>query len=564
MTATLTDRAQSFGHLFVDRVAKTPNGEAFRYRVGDDWKSLTWAQTKERVFNLAAGLVDLGVAAAAAGGDRRRPPGSSGSWPTWRILCAGAATTTVYPSTDRARTSPTSCGDSESVVLFAEDAEQAKKALDADLPRPQGDRADRRHHAPSGDVQVLTLGLRRGGQRVARRHPAAAGAMSARRPHAPPAAGARAQPAPARRGARRLLRERPRRLPLAARAGACVIAVDHRSEGARPALALRRRRCSRPIRPTRRRTSPSWPSSPSAASASRPSSSRPTTRRSRLSGAHAERLAGLHAARVGLGRLEPLQHKRHQYEAAARAGVATPRTAYPANRAEAERVAAELRYPAIVKPSDPIPFKRRFGRPALVCAGPEELLEAFDAAAGSEPMLQEVVPGDDSSLWTVGTYTNAEGRPLGIFCGRKLLQMPARLRHVPGRRGALARRRRRAGARAARRARLPRHRADRVPAGRRRRHAPPDGGQPAALAVARARARLRRRPAAHRLRGHARPTRSRRVRSGPSTTDGAGSPPWRTCARRTPRAPGCARRSRRCAAATSSRRRSTCAIRCRR
>ena len=61
MTTTLTERAQSFGHLFVDRVAKTPNGEAFRYRAGDDWVSLTWAQTKERVFTIAAGLVDLGV-----------------------------------------------------------------------------------------------------------------------------------------------------------------------------------------------------------------------------------------------------------------------------------------------------------------------------------------------------------------------------------------------------------------------------------------------------------------------------------------------------------------------
>ena len=61
MTTTLTERAQSFGHLFVDRVDKTPRGEAFRYRVGDDWKSLTWSQTKDRVFNLAAGLVDLGV-----------------------------------------------------------------------------------------------------------------------------------------------------------------------------------------------------------------------------------------------------------------------------------------------------------------------------------------------------------------------------------------------------------------------------------------------------------------------------------------------------------------------
>jgi D-aspartate ligase len=141
-------------------------------------------------------------------------------------------------------------------------------------------------------------------------------------------------------------------------------------------------------------------------------------------GVHADRLAAYTLPGSGWDVVGPLQHKRHQYEAAARAGVATPRTAYPVDRAEAERVARELRYPALVKPSDPIPFKRRFGRPALVCAGPAELLDAFDAAAGSEPMLQEVVPGDDASLWTVGSYTNAEGRPLGIFCGRKLLQMP--------------------------------------------------------------------------------------------------------------------------------------------
>ena len=61
MTAALTDRAQSFGHLFVDRIEKTPNREAFRYRGGDNWKSLTWKQTKDRVFDIAAGLIALGV-----------------------------------------------------------------------------------------------------------------------------------------------------------------------------------------------------------------------------------------------------------------------------------------------------------------------------------------------------------------------------------------------------------------------------------------------------------------------------------------------------------------------
>ena len=40
MTTTLTERAQSFGHLFVERVAKTPNGEAYRYLAGGEWQSL--------------------------------------------------------------------------------------------------------------------------------------------------------------------------------------------------------------------------------------------------------------------------------------------------------------------------------------------------------------------------------------------------------------------------------------------------------------------------------------------------------------------------------------------
>ncbi len=132
MTATLTERAQSFGHLFVDRVDKTPSGEAFRYRVGEDWKSLSWLQTKERVFNFAAGLVDLGLE------PQQRVAIASTTRIEWilsdlAILCAGGATTTVYPTT-AAGDVAFILGDSESVVVFAEDAEQAAKALTAGLP----------------------------------------------------------------------------------------------------------------------------------------------------------------------------------------------------------------------------------------------------------------------------------------------------------------------------------------------------------------------------------------------------------------------------------------------
>jgi len=158
MTAALTDRAQSFGHLFVDRIEKTPNREAFRYRVGEAWKSMSWAQTKVRVFNVAAGLVGLGVQ------PQQRVSIAATTRIEWiladlGILCAGAATTTVYPTTAREDVAYI-LRDSESVVLVAEDAGQANKALDSDLPDLKaivlidGSAGDVHEH---GVVEVITL-----------------------------------------------------------------------------------------------------------------------------------------------------------------------------------------------------------------------------------------------------------------------------------------------------------------------------------------------------------------------------------------------------------------------
>jgi len=132
MTTTLTERSQSFGHLFVERVAKTPNGEAYRYLVGGEWTSLTWTQTKDRVFKIAAGLIDLGVQ------PQQRVAIAATTRIEWILsdlatLCAGGATTTVYPST-AAPDVAFILGDSESVVVFAENEAQAEKVRSADLP----------------------------------------------------------------------------------------------------------------------------------------------------------------------------------------------------------------------------------------------------------------------------------------------------------------------------------------------------------------------------------------------------------------------------------------------
>ena len=120
-----------------------------------------------------------------------------------------------------------------------------------------------------------------------------------------------------------------------------------------------------------------------------------------------------------------IQAKRFQYEAAERAGVGLPTTAYPRCEDEAREAAASMPYPAVMKPSLGSGFKQRYGRPLIEADTPEQLVEAYRAGAEFEPMFQERIPGGDDALWTVGSYVDARGRALGMFCGRKLLQAPA-------------------------------------------------------------------------------------------------------------------------------------------
>ncbi|MFH9062700.1 AMP-dependent synthetase/ligase [Streptomyces coeruleorubidus] len=133
-TQTLIEnRPPSVAGLFLERVAATPDAEAYRYPVPassgqgpDEWKSLSWAQSAERVYAIAAGLIELGVQS------EQRVALASSTRIEWiladlGIMCAGAATTTVYPQTN-AEESAYILSDSESRVLIAENVEQLAKA----------------------------------------------------------------------------------------------------------------------------------------------------------------------------------------------------------------------------------------------------------------------------------------------------------------------------------------------------------------------------------------------------------------------------------------------------
>ena len=135
---------------------------------------------------------------------------------------------------------------------------------------------------------------------------------------------------------------------------------------------------------------------------------------------HADRLDGfLFPFPVG-ARLEAIQDKRHQLETARAAGVDIPETLYPSTAAEA----AGLPFPVLVKPQHPDGFKRRFGTQAFRCETKKELDRAYANAEPFGPMLQELVPGGDDELYSLGSYLRADGEPLGLFSGRKLKQVP--------------------------------------------------------------------------------------------------------------------------------------------
>ncbi|MEV5765872.1 long-chain fatty acid--CoA ligase [Micromonospora sp. NPDC052213] len=125
---------RSIPDMFLKRVAASPDRDAFAHPASDDsgpvW--LTWAQVARRAKAVAAGLHGLGV------GQEDPVAILANTRLEWvladlGIMCAGGATTTVYPTTEP-EDATYIIADSGSRVLFAENPAQAAKIAGADLP----------------------------------------------------------------------------------------------------------------------------------------------------------------------------------------------------------------------------------------------------------------------------------------------------------------------------------------------------------------------------------------------------------------------------------------------
>ena len=131
----IVGQATSVARMFYDRVAASPDSEAYRFPRADGWVSVTWSEVAQTVVPLAAGLLALGIH------HEDRVAICSSTRIEWiyadlAVTCSGAATTTVYPTTG-AEDVGLILADSGSRVVFAEDDAQIAKlrGLREQLPR---------------------------------------------------------------------------------------------------------------------------------------------------------------------------------------------------------------------------------------------------------------------------------------------------------------------------------------------------------------------------------------------------------------------------------------------
>jgi D-aspartate ligase len=129
--------------------------------------------------------------------------------------------------------------------------------------------------------------------------------------------------------------------------------------------------------------------------------------------------------------MQRLHDKRDQLETAQRVGVGIPKTVFVDGDDDLARGAEEIGFPAIFKPVESLAFKTRFRRHVLEIGSHDELLRVYDKVRDCGTlMLQDIVPGGDEELYTLGSFLDAQSRPLAQFTGHKLRQHPQRFGHV--------------------------------------------------------------------------------------------------------------------------------------
>lgn len=125
--------------------------------------------------------------------------------------------------------------------------------------------------------------------------------------------------------------------------------------------------------------------------------------------------------------VEMLVDKVRFYDFAQRAQLPLPRTCFLRSREDAERAAATLRFPAVLKPPVKTPaWERHTKSKVFKVASAAELLLLYRRCAtwADSLVVQEWIAGGDVDHFTCNAYFGRDGEPLATLTTQKLRQWP--------------------------------------------------------------------------------------------------------------------------------------------
>ncbi len=127
--------------------------------------------------------------------------------------------------------------------------------------------------------------------------------------------------------------------------------------------------------------------------------------------------------------VEAVLDKRLTYELAVKAGVLSPKTFAIHNEEELDQIIDQITFPCILKPVYSSLFRKkidhRLYKKAIVVKEPSQLRDEYVLySAFGELLIQEAIPGEESSIYSVKTFFDDEMNLIGLWMNQKLHQFP--------------------------------------------------------------------------------------------------------------------------------------------
>ena len=113
-------------------------------------------------------------------------------------------------------------------------------------------------------------------------------------------------------------------------------------------------------------------------------------------------------------------------EFAKKLGTPIPETISPDEENFLSRVAAELKYPCLVKPEDSAAFVKLFRKKLFIADNEKELIEALKKAENAqlEVIIQRIIPGFDDHMYTFDAHLDQNSKVTHWLTCQKLRQYP--------------------------------------------------------------------------------------------------------------------------------------------